>query len=127
MDAKDLRIGNLIIRQDLGTGEPRIETVLELRKDKVFTSGPLTVVCDYEDLNPVPLTDEWLFKLGFTKVKNGIELDCGNGIKINSLFTGKPLTLEVYGMRSPLYDISSVHHLQNLYYAINQKELIRKN
>jgi len=126
MDAKDLRIGNLITRHDLGTSEPRIETIIELRKDKVFTSGPVTVICDYEDLNPVPITDEWLLKLGFTQ--DGDEYSKDNFIvRLNR----RDLVIEGFEYDYNGIVISTeyfyVHDLQNLYFVIKRQELIRKN
>lgn len=123
MNAKDFRIGNLITRQDLGTGEPRIETILELRKDKVFTSGPVTVICNYEDINPIPLTDEWLINLGY-------DADCD--ISENPMHFRKDGHL-IWKPAGIFYDdlyrieLKYVHQLQNLYFAIKQQELICKN
>lgn len=122
MEAKELRIGNLITRNDLGTSEPRIETILELRKDKVFTSGPVTAICDYEDLNPIPLTEEWLINLGY-------EADCE--------FSENPMHFRkdgylIWKPASIFYDdlyrieLKYVHQLQNLYFALKGKELTLK-
>lgn len=126
MDAKDFRIGNLITRNDLGTGEPRIETIIELRRDKVFTSGPVTVICDYEDLNPVPLTDELLLKLGFTQ--DGDEYSKDNFIvRLNR----RDLVIEGFEYDYNGITVSTeyfyIHDLQNLYFAIKRQELICEN
>ncbi|WP_312306210.1 hypothetical protein [Chryseobacterium sp.] len=128
MDAKDLRIGNLITRQDLGTDEPRTETILELRKDKVFTSGPLTVICDYEDINPVPLTDELLTNFGFEKDNDSKYRLTDSDEEVFYITLGEDPTfcMDNVGI---LHYIDYVHELQNIYYVLGIKdlELISKN
>jgi hypothetical protein len=71
-------------------------------------------------IKPIPLTEEWLGKLGFirnekdmflfTKNMDLIILGCENDY--NGLWHGR---------------IESVHQLQNLYYALTNEELIIKN
>ncbi|WP_407533785.1 hypothetical protein [Elizabethkingia miricola] len=134
MHAKDLRIGNLITRHDLGTGEPRIEIIIELRKDKALTSGPVTVICDYEDLNPIILTNEWLLKFGlqrdFLHLQNlqnkVLRLDCNSVDDLALWISEYEDTPEETDANFNLKNIKYVHQLQNLFFALTGKELIFK-
>jgi len=114
MKAAELRINNYVSATNDGAKFPYVITAQEL----VYFEA------DEKRFKPIPITYEWLINLGFKKVPNGLEIDCGNGIRISSLFTGKPMTLDVYGNRSPLYDITYIHQIQNLYFALAGKEII---
>ena len=125
MKANELRIGNYISRLDLvDIHKKRIEQILELGK-KATTTGSLKVISNYEDLIPIPLTEEWLIKFGFKntgeqffnvwKDKQGIitfqkDLSCYVGL---SHYEAPPLFVEC----------KYVHTLQNLYFALTGEEL----
>lgn len=117
MEAKELRIGNLIIY--------RIKDDLDERKDwfeisKIDASDldVLQAGLDY-DYQPIPLTEEWLLKFGYWKLdhKDAHFVIKGHTIwKCNNLFM-----CEKNGII-----IKSVHQLQNLYFALINNELIIK-
>lgn len=121
MKRNELRIGSIINinGEDItpGIGYGVIQDFAQ--KSKGLSNSYL----DTLKFTPILITNDWLLNLGFYKVSNGFEIDCNNGIKINSLFTGKPLTLEVHGLRSPLYELKYVHQLQNLYFSLTGVEL----
>jgi len=103
MEAKEFRIGNYISRLDLGSGEPRTEQVLELLKKRAVTTGPCRVIVLYKDIEPIPLTEEWLCKLGFDN----------NHWATKWILEDMPIPT----------GIKYVHQLQNLYFALTGKEL----
>lgn len=113
MEAKHLRIGNYISRLDLGNNEPRIERVIELHSDKVCTSGPIKVLCKYDEIRPIKLTEEWLFKFGFIFDVNGRYSKDGFSL-------GQIGTFFMFGKRHIQY----VHTLQNLFFSLKDTELI---
>lgn len=70
------------------------------------------------DIEPIPLTEEWLVKLGFEKIlwddftffrNKGLDIEIHNG--------------GFYANRK----IENVHTLQNLYFALTGEELTIKN
>ncbi|WP_395762371.1 hypothetical protein ACH34C_07145 [Elizabethkingia anophelis] len=123
MDATELRIGNLITRQDIGNGYARIETILELRRDSVFTSGPINVTCNYDDISPIPLTYDWLIKFGFTNDENYFNI--GNlhyNLETKKIYIGNDHVSSGHDDTELIY----VHQLQNIYFTIKREELIFK-
>jgi hypothetical protein len=77
------------------------------------------------DIEPIPLTEEWLLKLGFKRIKKGIGWD--------KLSDGKLILVEVPTNKGNIvafnYDadkynyLKYVHQLQNLYFALTGVEL----
>lgn len=72
MKITELRVGNIIGRKDIGNGEDRIETIIELG-EKAITSGPIKIICEYDQINPIPLTEEWLLIFGFKKTRGHVK------------------------------------------------------
>ena len=132
MDSKDLRIGNILQEKKYKTPQ-RINEFFGL-----FTVEVDSPYFDYEtddchtpclgNLEPIPLTQEWLLKFGF-------EEDSCNYYKIIEnqeavLYIDKLDATFAYGYP---YECSGgdlklkhVHQLQNLYYALTKKELTIK-
>jgi hypothetical protein len=102
MEAKELRIGNWV-KQPEGFNQ-------------VYSIDPDLI--DQFQLEPIPLTEEWLMRFGSQKRGQEIHLDYftlydGQGswtVNDNSA----PYTIAV---------IEYVHQLQNLYFALTGKEL----
>lgn len=70
---------------------------------------------DIDDLwTVVPLTEEWLLKLGFRKFVNDFSL---KGVVIHSRKRG-------YVIRKSIPVMTSVHMLQNYFYAATGQELL---
>lgn len=130
MKASELRIGNYINRPDLGDSHIRTESVLAIY-ERVKTSGPIKTIFDFEDITPIPLTEDWLLKFGCKK----------NEDTDNFWNQEKDFSVEVEYVRSdngvqPLfyYNLSInrkkhlvyVHQLQNLYFALTGEELTLK-
>jgi hypothetical protein len=114
MEAKELRIGNWVY-----TGKLVVKSY--------SPSGLCNLMRNIEDedsdITPIPLTEEWLLKFGFKK--GTIEND-------NWAFTvffydiWRVIYKEKKGYGSAdvyLENFWSVHQLQNLYFALTNKEL----
>ena len=131
MKATELRIGNYI--KDQGGKTLRIDW---FERDKVCQQMMIGVMevhpmTEHFDMaKPIPLTEEWLLKLGFMKKgsnDNGIVFENPNSVGLwimeeNPYERPNEFYLDEY------YDtkIYYVHQLQNLYFALTNTELILK-
>jgi len=114
MEANELKIGNLI------NSPYGVSTIYGVNKDCIQIEIVETIYdFDLDEINPIPITEEWLLDLGFTRqpwglTKDGLlfkdpKLDCKN------------LVLEIgNGHRT---QIKYIHELQNLYFALTGEEL----
>lgn len=107
LKATELRIGNYIDFDDLII--------------KIYSIEGFFNIIKYIDIcKPIPLTEEWLIKFGFELDE---EMPC-------ILFSNKVLsTYKQDGIfwlhiLDDIIELSYVHQLQNLYFALTQKELI---
>jgi hypothetical protein len=78
----------------------------------------------FDRLNPIPLTEEWLLKLGF-------EMKGFYRLKVTSFLElcWKPhnKTLNIQTIKNGFTEDSKVryvHEFQNLYFALNKKEIV---
>jgi len=115
MKATELRINNWF-KEDMtegGYAKITAEQILDLYDD------PLD-----DFYQPIPLTEEWLFKFGFEtnypKVKD--KFYSLNRFMINSFNFGNGFRLNTGGAIE-YNSIKYVHHLQNLYFALTSLEL----
>jgi len=135
MNAKELRIGNLIKLTD--TGE--IITVTGIMQDshgvKVFGITSDGTYCNpwIENCEPITLTEDWLIRSGFVKDNNDdfddfiyeknmvyIFQHKYNLSSFNYPNLMKYGDLNEYKCATPIY---YVHQLQNLYFALTGSEL----
>lgn len=123
MEAKDLRIGNLVrshydIRHKQNIAYTYY-TIGGIKSDKAMcaTETLSTTHLEYEYLQGITLTEEWLLRFGFEK--NGEP-------KLNGWWL-KGICIEIIDGKffERRYGISlkHVHQLQNLYYALTGEEL----
>lgn len=127
MKANELRIGNYY--------EYFIVDKLDSRKEwwqlsKIDTTDLSYLVNndDDEDFRPIPLTEEWLFKFGFSVIN---ESSAGKryGYVINGVFNSDltftfwKTTKEVGKFFRGDLELKSVHQLQNLYFALTNEEI----
>lgn len=119
MDAKELMIKNYVFNK---SGE--ISKVFALDEDGISVmSNEISYL--YEDIKPIPLTEQCLIDFGFKKEKSlnkkteiyRINLDTGHIIDYRKPY----IFLGHFG----LYNIKYVHQLQNLYFALTGKELTK--
>jgi hypothetical protein len=108
MNEEELRIGNYVNIED---------TILRIDLQELYYNSSI--------MTPIPLTEEWLLKLGFESMYsnyivkagdyyNSIKQDCGKWI-----YSYDESDAGCYELK----EIKYVHELQNLYFALNDKEL----
>lgn len=120
--ANELRIGNYILC--FSSKEPSEPTqVVSVLCDSVETlNGGGTL----DDIDPIPLTEEWLLKFGFV-IKNHWALlpnFCLGWITNDNNYQ---IEINIAGVdKWVVKDIQYVHQLQNLYFALTNTELIIK-
>ena len=128
MEAKDLRIGNYL------QFKKSLIDVYGLHEEKTYNH---IVEHNYfdnetEDIEPIPLTEEWLLKFGF--VEKGIyfekwKLRIEPFILTENIFCVRLITSPIFVVYIIPYssiemsNIKYVHQLQNLYFALTNEEL----
>lgn len=118
INAKELRIGNLIEYRISDRFDKRKEwwEVSEIDADDIHWLSK--VMPEDEDFKAIPLTEEWLFKLGFVndKVLEFYRND----------FTDSTIIIDYNFICLLGYShvkLNYIHELQNLYFALTQREL----
>lgn len=123
MNVKELRIGNYIsVRNDVRkvnsvSGSPRSERI------STTIDGCNFAECHFSEdsIRPIPLSKEWLVKLGFTTYTiNKWDFPIENDDYYHIVkFKG----WNFRGLGYTMCKIEYVHQLQNLYFALTGKEL----
>ena len=130
MKATDLRIGNLVTDK-WSVGKYPFK-IVSIGKNICHYFGNQEFSAKYEDLEPIPLTEEWLLKFGFEKAKHSHGYDCyiKDGFDFDIVSHGRYWVLAIYTDESctdSLYfahgRFEYVHQLQNLYFSITGSEL----
>lgn len=113
MDAKELRIGNLV-KNEHGV---------------VAVNESWFLFNVWKTLNPIPLTKEWLLKFGLNC--NGIiyEQEKNSKFAVKLWEVGKPGQFLIFWGDNRLSCVEPVyvHQLQNLYFALTGEELTIKS
>lgn len=122
MKANELRIGN-----DINIGGSTIDTYQTFKPTKVTINILKAIIEENIDrpdailsmFQPIPLTEEWLVKLGFKFNSDS------NVYSIDNFF----IYTEAYNKIIITYDclmrsVEYVHQLQNLYFALTGEELV---
>ncbi len=84
---------------------------------------------DIADFEPIPLTEEWLVKLGFEETYKSQHTQRFDLISNTKFGYNKNLKTDIYYIRwigEDFIHIKYVHQLQNLYFALTGEELIIK-
>ncbi len=110
----ELRIGNYI-------EEGKVEKI-DNSIDEIYYSGDRCYLSSYcNNINPITLTEEWLFKFGFEL--NGCNFELPNF----RFHVNKPINYNGFvfcdGYTVITEKIQSVHQLQNLYFCLTGSEL----
>jgi hypothetical protein len=110
--------------------------ITELRLDNLVQGGRVVVIhrtyvalrendkvthCKIEDLNPIPLTEEWLLKFGFVEYKT----EDKHHTFAKRSFNWNDGVLYVIG-HGYINHIKYVNQLQNLFFALTGEELTIK-
>ena len=121
MTPQDLRIGNIVNRN----GNPIV--VKDIAKSGINMTIDTYGHCDqnywtlWSEIEPIPLTEEWLLKFGFEKPKNR---DCYIKKRLQGwkqmAYLIEEDTLIAHWIPCKL---EHVHQLQNLYFALTGEEL----
>jgi hypothetical protein len=123
MKPEELRIGNWVKYR----GEP--VKVEQLRVNCLGIANS-DVLVDYNEIEPIELTEEVLLKVGFEKDGNSYRLIC-DGIRIGYYTDKFKQVLDInvsrekkfYKNELRSYDVKYLHQLQNEYYLLTNKEL----
>ncbi len=128
MKASELRIGNLVDYNEGG-----IFKVIGIHEFGIDCEDEIEIIyMEYENFNPIPLTEEWLLNLGFKEYKDfGYKTGCFDYIKygFSYLIDTKKIRIMHKGnnMSHILQNkVHYVHQLQNLYFALTGEELTIK-
>jgi hypothetical protein len=129
METNELRIGNYI---STGVGE---ETVIELYQHKLLVGSTLSgSSVRYFEIDPIPLTEDWLVKFGFDK-SIGFIMFIGEKFKGSSFEVSHNDLDRWYAFFRNFNkgeaddfvllrnNLQYVHQLQNLYHALTGEEL----
>lgn len=127
MKANELRIGNLILN------DRAVNTVKGIHTDSAYLK---TRQCNFIDarmdlIKPIPLTTEWLEKLGWEYYNGKTEgiLTMDFGCKMDVDYKDGELLIKSHYEGEYLYrntHVKYVHQLQNLYFALTGEELTIK-
>lgn len=150
MDVKELRIGNWVLGEEETSAQIISMLLLSTKDYSIGLQEKIEYVSLLQQLNPIPLTEEWLLKFG---VSEYIDLH-GNpsiwSIEIKHMnqdygthehlclgmshedFDSKDWDCWLWWIGTPddgatyNYDIKYIHQLQNLYFALTGEELTIK-
>lgn len=100
MEAKELRIGNKIMRHGLVVTTDE-QTFWDIKNHP-------------EQYEPIPITEDWMIRLGFKRL--GKDTFYLGSVKIHHRKRG-------FVLAKRYRDLIYVHELQNLYYALTKEEL----
>lgn len=118
MKASELRIGNWVEAEDSDVYKQVSGIISDSLK---FESNEGFYWLEELEVDPIPLTEEWLIKFGFEKEDESEVLDhwfLGN-FEINS----DGWFVDYQANTIPCKELKYVHSLQNLYFALTGQEL----
>lgn len=135
MEAKELRLGNYVIVNHKWDRNSLVDWIGKESIECLFLDGMAEdmstgIISSPERVLPIPITEEWLFKLGFEKSDSnyGGYLSApdreGSSIRIRVMSTND-FYYSPNELAKPVF-IKSVHQLQNLYFALTGEELTVK-
>jgi hypothetical protein len=123
MESKELRIGNLVNYR----GFPSMVGAISSNETYIYLDKGI-VNPKVEDIEPIPLTEEWLLKFGFEKVSwsNDVRINLLNRWSLIYDFDVNKLCVDS-GLNANYLQIKYIHQLQNLYFTLTGEELTLKN
>lgn len=124
MKASELRIGNFIFLDEVKVVEV---WGIEPNHNNIWVNknkGASVIAENLKYLKPIPLTEEWLFKLGFI-YNNEDEAYINRLLWLEKQGDKFGVWKGEYG-NNHLRTITYVHQLQNLYHALTGGELLAK-
>lgn len=124
MNNKELRIDNYV-QDDKG----RLCRIVEVLKEPTFEgdysykASPLVGGLHTLPLKPIPLTEEWLFKFGFSITENQADILVNNRYNLRVTDLGYISIQKWTKMINLMVCCEYVHQLQNLYFELTREEL----
>lgn len=131
MKPQELRIGNKIWRPCC------YDEVLEIRENGIIGLDSLRGLISFGEIEPIPITEELLLKIGFKKDRNGYfyyrDYNDELSIRFSSNYTSieyanlhfnpEDVTETNYGSSLEFPNTLHLHTLQNIWYLLTGKEL----
>jgi len=134
INVKELRCGNYIEavwEQEMDRGNGIIEDVEQSEivefqgynpfEEYIWAEDGDGDIDRYVEVNPIPITEEWLEKFAFKKVTSFV---FGKSTGVGNILIEDTPSYHWVGWSQ--YPIKYVHQLQNLYYALTGEELTIK-
>ena len=121
MKANELRIGNLVYSKETN----QIQKITGLTDENPFINAITFDYINYDEIEAIPITEEWLLKFGFDKSCMFYRLESE---KFYFSYNSMHPKFEIqYNSRDghilfPV-DLTYLHQLQNLYFALTNEEL----
>ena len=81
---------------------------------------------EYDEIEPIPLTEEWLKRLGFKKTKESKDVEWYSLNSFDISIHEEDNNVYIVFQHLVLKHITKVHQLQNLYFALTNEELTFK-
>jgi len=128
MNSRELRIGNLVTRDS----HSHYSKVKEIHDSSVVLEEHSRTLWNITIIKPIPLTEEWLLRLGFKKrvtIGHSVQYFIGiNPVTQDWLFDIVWQDSQEFPFyRNGHFKIQHIHQLQNLYFALTGEELKIKN
>ena len=129
MDAKELRLGNWVKGEGVQYQITYLDTHLKGTIIGGRNEGYSFTKPNIDEIKPVPLTEGWLLNFGF--ISDGEKIPSFNfeiedGAILSVDINGVWMVGYSYEWGSTTKRIKHVHQLQNLYFALTEKELNEK-
>lgn len=127
MTINELRIGNYILGTSAEIYEGKVSEIKQSENGYVVSILGKCSNIPIIHCKGIPLTKEYLFRLGFNKIDRASWSGLYENERIKFWFSEKYESFALYGNRYG-YDITMVyvHQLQNIYFALTGNELILK-
>lgn len=123
MKSTELRIGNFI--QEKYNPIKYFAPIISINSELVRVASRPDMEFDFTQIEPIPLTEEWLLKFGFEEL-NGRLIKYATTSFRRLIWNNVGLFLDFSG-HGELLNIHYVHQLQNLYFALTEEELKQSN
>jgi hypothetical protein len=138
MKANELRIGNYVIWKDEESNDAILTVTGIVLNDCIWVEWEWEngekdyTECDFDSLKPIPITEDWLIKLGFYEYDRMGEniffsMKQYNDMNWNLHFNRNILTVSFKDLVwNKSFEIKYLNQLQNLYFALTGEELTIK-
>jgi hypothetical protein len=138
INVSELRLGNFVchydpkeifvtcqdeeIRKDVDMVDENLGYLVSIFNGGDFNSASFTAPYEPKDINPIPITEEWLLNLGF---ENGTtnELKLATHATVSKDGMNEGWWVLYLGHNALHVKFQYVHQLQNLYHSLTGKEL----